>query len=346
MLHPRSAAFAAALASGWWIPAFGQSVISTHSGVVYFFEGSVFLGDQPLQQKFGKFPDIGEGGQLRTEHGRAEVLLTPGVMLRVAENSSIRMISTSLSDTRVELIGGSAIIESNEPQSGNSVTLIHKNWSARIPHEGVFRVDSDPPLVTVYKGEVNVSAGDDAEVAVKQGQNLPLANVLVPEQAELAVTDPFKAWAMSRSQAVSSDNATAAGILDDPTQSGNADFSSYAGPPFGGGFSYFPPSIVPGLSSPYGVSFWSPFQSSLSSMYFPAYLYGLYGYGSLYPAWPGAIRLPIIVAPSRISIPALAPSRTGFTSPGSVLTPRPPFGVSAPRTITPHPVAPHLGGRR
>src|SRR5579883_2972063 len=172
MLHPRSAAFAAALASGWWIPAFGQSVISTHSGVVYFFEGSVFLGDQPLQQKFGKFPDIGEGGQLRTEHGRAEVLLTPGVMLRVAENSSIRMISTSLSDTRVELIGGSAIIESNEPQSGNSVTLIHKNWSARIPHEGVFRVDSDPPLVTVYKGEVNVSAGDDAGVAVRRSRQI------------------------------------------------------------------------------------------------------------------------------------------------------------------------------
>lgn len=346
MLHPRSAAIAAALASGLWVAAFGQSVISTHSGVVYFFEGSVFIGDQPLQQKFGKFPDIGEGGQLRTEHGRAEVLLTPGVMLRVAENSSIRMVSTSLSDTRVELIGGSAILESNEPQSENSVTVIHKNWSARIPHEGVFRIDSDPPSVTVYKGEVKVSAGDDAEVAVKQGQNLPLAKVLVSEPAELALNDPFKAWAMSRSQAVSSDNATAAGILDDPTQSGDADLSAYAGLPAGGGFSYYPPSIVPGLSSPYGVSFWSPFQSGLSSMYFPTYLYGLYGYGSLYPAWPGAIRRPIIVAPSRISIPALGSARTGFTAPGSVITPRPPSSIGVPRTVTPHAVAPHVGVRR
>jgi hypothetical protein len=71
------------IAASLWVvlavsfPASGQSVISTHSGLVYFFEGSVLLGDQPLEQKFGKFPDIGEGRELRTEQGRAEVLLTP-----------------------------------------------------------------------------------------------------------------------------------------------------------------------------------------------------------------------------------------------------------------------------
>jgi hypothetical protein len=268
-------------------------------------------------------------------------------MLRVAENSSIRMLSTSLADTRVELLGGSAILESNEPQGENSVTLIHKDWQARMPREGVFRIDSDPPLVTVYRGEVKASGADNAEVAVKQGQNLPLASVLLPEAAELALSDPFKTWAMSRSQAISSDNATAAGILDDPTQSTDAGLA--AG---GAGFSYFPPSIVPGLSSPYGVSFWSPFQSSLSSTYFPTYLYGLYGYGSLFPAWPGAIRRPIIVAPSRISIPPSisGPSRTGYPSPGSVIAPRSPTaypsGIGGPRTA-PRTAAPHaVGGRR
>ena len=342
MLRARSVAIPAALALGLWLPASGQSVISTHSGVVYFFEGSVFLGDQPLQQKFGKFPDIGEGGELRTEHGRAEVLLTPGVMLRVGDNSSIRMVSTSLSDTRVELLGGSAILESNEPQAENPVTLIHKNWQARMAREGVFRIDSEPPLVTVYRGEVKVSAGNDAGVTLKQGQNVALAPVLVPEQAELALNDPFKSWAMSRSQAVSSDNATAAGILDDPTQSTDAGFA--AG---GGGFSYFPPSIVPGLSSPYGVSFWSPFQSGLTSMYFPTYLYGLYGYGSLYPAWPGAIRRPVIVGPSRISIPSAisGPSRAGYPTPGTVITPRSP-SIGAPRTIAPRVGPAHVGGGR
>jgi len=72
---------ALSLAAGF--PASGQSVVSTRSGVVYFFVGSTFLGDEPLEQKFGRFPDIGEGRVLRTALGRAEVLLTPGVFLRL-----------------------------------------------------------------------------------------------------------------------------------------------------------------------------------------------------------------------------------------------------------------------
>jgi hypothetical protein len=197
-------------------------------------------------------------------------------------------------------------------------------------------------------------------VAVEQGQNLPLASVLVPQPTELALNDPFKTWAMSRSQAVSSDNATAAGILDDPTQSGDAGFSGYAGipgyagvpgyvgvpgyaglPAAGGGFTYFPPSVIPGLSSPYGVSFWSPFQAGLSSMYFPTYLYGMYGYGSLFPAWPGAVRMPIIVSPSRI----LVPSRT-YGAPGSLILPRSPSTIGVPRTVAPHVGVGHVGARR
>jgi len=45
-----------------------QSVVSTHSGVVHFFEDTVFVADRQLEQKFGRFPQIGEGWELRTEH--------------------------------------------------------------------------------------------------------------------------------------------------------------------------------------------------------------------------------------------------------------------------------------
>ena len=44
----------------------------------------------------------------------AEILLTPGVFLRVAENSSIKMISSRLIDTRVDLLSGSILIECAE----------------------------------------------------------------------------------------------------------------------------------------------------------------------------------------------------------------------------------------
>jgi FecR protein len=341
------------------IPVSGQSVVSTHSGVVYFFEGSVFIGDQPLIQKFGKFPDIGEGGELRTEKGRAEVLLTPGVFLRVGENSSIKLVSANLSDTRVELMTGSAILESTEANAADNVSLIYKNWDVRLPEEGVLRIDADPAQVNVYKGQAEVGvaqlqtggpqagpdAGRDARVTVTTGQNLPLASVLVPQDTTVASNDPFKAWAMSRSQDISSDNATAKGIVDDP---GTVDSSGFAA----GAYSYYPQAIVPGLGYPYGMSFWSPFQSNLSAIYFPPYLYS---YGSIYSRWPSAVLYPLLVGRTRTLV---LPSGAGLTNPTgfprtpSTITP----GRVTPGRVTPlTPVAPRIivprggarvGGRR
>lgn len=330
-----------ALASGLPVP--GQAVISTHSGVVYFFEGSVFLGDQRLEQKFGRFPEVGEGRELRTEHGRAEVLLTPGVFLRVGENSSIRMISNKLADTQVELIGGSAILEANDARKDDFVTVIHKNWQVRVPQTGVYRIDSDPPQLQVYKGGIEVSTNSkDASVAVKEGETLPLAELLLPERTTTAGSDPFKNWAMSRSQTIAADNTTAAGIIDDPNQVDNGTGLAV------GGYTYFPPPAVSslGLSTPYGLSYWSPYQAALGSVYFSPYMYGV-----LYPAWPTALGR---YYPTRISIPSLTPTRIGSTGlyPGSIITPRSPsMSPSGPyspqpiRGITPRTpvVAPHVG---
>ena len=39
-------------------PVDGQSVISTRSGIVHFFEGAVYLGDQPLESHPGEFSNV------------------------------------------------------------------------------------------------------------------------------------------------------------------------------------------------------------------------------------------------------------------------------------------------
>src|ERR1700730_17799625 len=113
------------------LPADGQSVISTRSGVIHFFEGAVYLGEAPMEPHLGKYPRMAEGAELRTAQGRAEGLLTPGVFLRKGERSAIRLVSNALADTRFELLAGSAIVDSAEPSSGTSVTLIYKDWSMR-----------------------------------------------------------------------------------------------------------------------------------------------------------------------------------------------------------------------
>ncbi len=307
------------LAAG--IPVCGQSVVSTHSGLIYFFVGSVYLGDARLDQKFGRFPDVGEGQELRTALGRAEVLLTPGVFLRLDENSSIRMVSSQFADTRVELQSGSAILEVTEPAANTAVTLIYKNWQVRVPQKGVYRIDSEPPRIRTYQGEAAVTANAKTEtVTVREAEVLPLAEVLVPEPSLNDGNDDFKLWAMSRSQAISADNTIAAGIVDDPNQMDNSGMGS-------GGYTYFPMTGIPSLDigTPYGLSFWSPFQSTLASIYFPTYLL----YRPLYGGWPvgwspgwtrpysghPGLGLPIGVhpprtTPPRVSVPTSHPATT------------------------------------
>ncbi len=244
-----------------------QSVISTRAGLIHFFEGAVYVSDRPLEAHLGKFTAVPQGAELRTEQGRAEVLLTPGVFLRVGEKSAIRMTATDLADTQVELVTGSAMVEAGEPNKDTSVTLIYRNWKVHFPRKGLFRIDSDPPRLWVLRGSADVAAIRQGEpIKVDEGMDLPLAAVLVPEQSGHAPADALSDWAKGRSQSIVADNTITAQIDEDPdaTAAGLDNFT------------YFPllgvlPSL--GSSSPDLYSSLSPYQSGFNSIYFPGYSY-------------------------------------------------------------------------
>jgi hypothetical protein len=311
-------------------PAAGQSVISARSGVIHYFEGSVYVHDQALEPHPGKFQSLAQGEELRTEQGSAEVLLTPGVFLRVGQKSAIRMLGNNLADTRVELLAGSAIVGSDEPTANTSVTLICRNWKVHFLQQGSYRVDFEPPRLWVHQGKAEVSDGATATpVSVEQGMNLPFAAALVPQQSINEPADELSDWSKGRSESISTDNAIAAQISDDPTTFAN---NSGLGP---GTLTYFPmlglPSLGLGSSSPYGglglsspysglglsglYSAYAPYQSGFNSLYLPGYTYLPYILG---------LRIPLIgsVVP-RVPLPHPSPihpvSRpVGGVNPGGV----------------------------
>jgi hypothetical protein len=269
MSYGRAYAFSTlAVVTALAFPADAQSVISTRSGVVHFFEGVVYLGGEPLEPHLGKFPCMAEGAELRTAQGRAEVLLTPGVFLRIGERSIIRLVANDLSDTRVELLAGSAIVDSAEQSLDTSVTVIYKDWRVRFPQTGIYRIDSEPPRLSVQQGGAEVSAGAaGTPVAVKQGMDLPLAAVLVPDRSIDAPDDALANWAHGRSESIAADNAITAQIDDDltsPTYSLARD-----------GFTYFPliGASPLGLGSSSLYSSYTPYQPGFNSIYLPGYTY-------------------------------------------------------------------------
>jgi hypothetical protein len=222
------------LVAGWSLgvlaagSACAQAVISSHSGVVQYVEGRAFLGDKPVEPKFGQFPDIKENQEFRTEDGRAEILLTPGVFLRIGENSSIRMLSTRLTDTRVEILSGSAMIESTDIPKDNAVELVYKKDSIRLTKQGLYRVDTEPARFQVYEGEAVVT-DPSGQLTLRGGKQTNLAGVLMAENFDRKAEDQdaLYRWSDRRASYVAQANVASA-------QSASSSGSGYGGYGYGG----------------------------------------------------------------------------------------------------------------
>jgi hypothetical protein len=265
-----------------------QSVTSAHSGTLHYFDGDVSIDGATVQAQVGRFSEIKEQSVLRTGQGRAEVLLTPGVFLRVGENSAIRMLDNRLISTRVEIVSGNAIVESDDPQmsiKNTPVTLIYKDYEIHLLKHGLVEISSDPAQMKVYNGEAQVAAGD-SRVTVGEGHLMPFSAALAAEKFNDKVGDDLYLWARDRSQTISAANMSSARTI------GTGDCSGYSfvtncgtnGGGWNGGWYYNPYfnmyTFVPlagTMWNPWGYGFFSPY--SIFNYYTPTTYWGGGGVG-------------------------------------------------------------------
>lgn len=325
------------------LPVLGQSVISAHSGVLNFSEGSVFIDGQPVEQKVAKFSNLKPGSELRTETGRAEVLLTPGVFLRIGDETAVRMISNSLTDTRVEFIRGSGIVECTDTASDPPVRVTYKDYEVRIRKQSVARFDGNPPELRIAKGEVEVSLGGKS-LDAKEGQVVPFSTTLVVKEAGHQIDDSFDTWAKERSSNITADNQTASKLSSDPN-SGQTWQDSGVPDPYSGGPLYVPPYIPPANNGSLGGALGS---STYYSLGLPSYYPFGYAPGFLEPPIVIGIPYPVRIG-SRGVISPWQPrgiGRPGLPGGGHIgSSPSRPTGVTQSRptaishpTATPHPI--------
>src|SRR5579872_2322278 len=102
-------------------PAFGAN--TPLPGTLNYVEGQAQIGTEDLTAKSVGSADLKAGEKIATEKGRAEILLTPGVFLRLDNNSVAEMISPSLTDTEVELSKGRAMLEVAEIHKQNDIKI-------------------------------------------------------------------------------------------------------------------------------------------------------------------------------------------------------------------------------
>jgi hypothetical protein len=274
------------------LPASAQMVVSAKSGVVNFTEGSVLLDGKTIESSITKYTDIKENSVLRTEEGRAEVLLTPGTILRMGENGDLKMISNRLIDTRVELQRGSAVVETVQTAKDNNVTVVVNNGAASLAKAGIYRFDAAPARLEVFHGEAMVDVN---------GQTIPVSSgrMLMLDGSSAAVqkfnpddTDALDHWSKQRGQLLAMANpSTAKSLL-------TGGYAGYGGLGYGGyGYGGYGCSPYWGFNSwygmytyvpcrgyfrdPYGFNYWSP--GTVMGFYYRPVM-PAYGGGGGYPS--------------------------------------------------------------
>jgi hypothetical protein len=292
------------------VSAWGQGAISARSGMINHVEGQVLLDGQPVDLKFGQFPRVENESTLATQDGRAEVLMTPGVFLRLDENSSFKMLSNHLSDTALEIVSGSAILEVDEMLKDNAITLHFKNGTISLAKRGLYRFDTELSRMRVYDGQADALV-DEKTTTVRKGRQVVFGEALVASNFDTNDSDPFYRWASRRAEYISAANVSSARTAGSSSGSGLVS-SNYGGPcaNYGGlypnygslysGCGYgtwaFNPyfgmyTYVPGFGygySPFGWDYFSPYTVGYA---YPPYLYGGTTYGGTTSRLPAVGRV-------------------------------------------------------
>ena len=244
-----------------------QSIISAHSGVIHYVEGDVTIDGTAVHPKFAEFPDVKSGQVLATEEGRVEVLLTPGVFLRLTENSSVRMISNALANTRLELVSGSALIEVAELLEHNAIAFDAAGAHIALAKKGLYRIDASPAQLRVYDGQAAVALGADSLIA-RKGHQIDLDTAkLVDARFDAKDTDAFYRWSSRRADYVAAANLISARVASNSEYSSGfaSSPSGWSWNPYFGMYTFLPANGV--YFSPFGAAFYSP--GAVNYFYYP-----------------------------------------------------------------------------
>jgi hypothetical protein len=239
------------------------------------------MGTQALDSKSIGSAELQQGQSLTTLTGKAEVLLIPGVFLRVGNNSSVSMISSSLTDTEVGVNKGHAIVEVDEIHPENDIRISADGTTTRLLKTGLYDFDLRQPELRVFDGKASVLEGEE-RATIKGGREVSL---VTDERLKAKKFDKksyeegdLYRWSSLRSAYLAEANVDAAGLYV-------ADGWGPWGPGWWGADWYWDPyfdafTFIPGdgiFYSPFGWGFYSPWWVYQAPIY--GYGYGGYGYG-------------------------------------------------------------------
>lgn len=247
-------------------------------GSINYVEGQVSIGDQALDAKSVGSAELKSGESLTTGKGKVEILLTPGVFLRVGDNSSVEMVSPNLTDTEVDINHGHAMVEVAEIHKENDILIKDDGISTRLLKTGLYDFDAKQNQLRVFDGQASVLEGSK-DVKVKGGHSLNIAEGAQPKARKFDKKSyeegELYRWSSLRSAYLAEANVDTARLY---ASNGWGDWglNAWAWDPWFSAYTFIPGDGI--WYSPFGWGFYSPWLAYEAPFYGFGYGYG-YGYG-------------------------------------------------------------------
>ena len=223
-------------------------------GTVNYIEGQVSIDGRAVARNQNGYSQLESNHVLSTRNGKAEILLSPGVFLRVGNNSEIRMVSAELVVPKVEVIRGEAMVEADWIPKDAQVDVLEHGAQASIQKAGLYRFDSDGSRIEVIDGKLQVTENDQTKEFGKGKEVTLTAAKLKPVSFDRNAEDDLYRWSSVRASYLAEAN----------TSTAQSAYSGY-GPFWGAGWYWNPYfdfySWLPGdgyFFSPFGYPFFSP----------------------------------------------------------------------------------------
>ncbi len=232
-------------------------------GSLNYVEGQVSMntaaGTTAVDAKSIGSSELQAGQPLTTEKGKAEILLTPGVFLRLGDNTSVRMISPSLTNTEVAIDKGHAMIEVAEIHPENDIAVSVNGATTRLLKTGLYDFDLKRNQLRVFDGKASVDE-DGKNVSVKAGHEIGLAENGTPKQSKFDKKsyeeDDLYRWSSLRSAYLAEANVDAAGMYTSAGWGGPWGWAGWDWDPWFDAYTFVPGDGI--WYSPFGWGFYSP----------------------------------------------------------------------------------------
>ncbi len=262
---------AIAVAAGW---SQDRNTRPARVGGLNYVEGQASIGMQSLSHDSVGSAAVETDQTLTTGRGRVEVVLTPGVFLRVTDDSAVKMISPGLTDTHLELQKGRAIVEALDIHKENNIRINQDGAITKLLKNGLYDLDADQSQIRVFKGKADVLVCDQ-KVSLKKEHELTLSagGKLEPRKFDTKqYADDFYRWCGLRSAYLSEASVDAARVY---IGAGPAWYGpGWIGPgwywaPWFGSWTYVPAEGI--FYSPFGWGFYSPIVVYRSPLFYYGY---------------------------------------------------------------------------